>query len=82
MFCRRRSRNALCREVCDGGIQIVHLDDQVVDGTDVLDRSLRMVDELEADEGIIRQLQHGQAAELSLGNTAELGLTERCRRFY
>jgi hypothetical protein len=49
----------------------------VVDCTDVVDRSLGVVDELEADEGIVRQLEHGQAAELCLGNTAELGVTER-----
>jgi hypothetical protein len=73
---RRLGRNALCREASDRGIQIVHLDDQVVDGTDVLDRSLRVVDELEANEGIVRQLQHGQAAEFCLGNNAELGVTE------
>ena len=49
----------------------------MVDGTDVLDRSRGVVDQLEADEGIVRQLEHGQAAELCLGNTAQRGVTER-----
>ena len=65
------------REIGDGGIQIVHLDDEVVDGADVLNRSRGVVHELDADERIVGQLEHGEAAQLRLGDTAELGVPQR-----
>jgi hypothetical protein len=48
----------------------------VVDGAEVRNRSCGVVHQLEADERVVGQLEHRQAAELRLGDTAERGVPE------
>jgi hypothetical protein len=65
------------RKIGDRGFQIVHLDDEVINRAHVLDRSSGVMDQLEADERIVGQPQHGKAAKLRLGDPAEHGVAER-----
>lgn len=61
---RRIGRNTLNGKIGEGGIQWLNLDDEMIDtGAEFYFAFRRVVDQLDGDEGIARQLQHGQVTE-------------------
>ena len=49
-------------KIGEGCIQRLNLDDEMID-TEIFSAPGRVVDQLDGDEGIARQLEHGQATE-------------------
>jgi hypothetical protein len=52
-------------------VHALHLDDEVVEAARGDRSHIGIVDQLEAEEGVCRQLQHGQAAELGRRHIAD-----------
>ena len=69
---------ACLRQRLDGGGELVHLDDEVAEpGADLHRPVGRPVDQLEGDDLLAGELEHGQARSLGHANAPDLPVPER-----